>query len=126
MITFQLDPQSGVPFYRQIVDQIRFGIATDKLVVGDQLPTVRGLAVELRINLNTVSRAYKELEIQKILYTQQGTGTFVAAIKIDLPESERVAKLAEITTSLMNAAAAYGFTASDIIEKLEQTRESNT
>ncbi|MDP7577178.1 MAG: GntR family transcriptional regulator, partial [Pseudomonadales bacterium] len=89
MKSFQLNTQSGMPFYRQIVDQIRFGIATDKLSIGEQLPTVRSLAVHLQINLNTVSKAYKELEIQKILYTQQGTGTFVAASSIDLPDQER-------------------------------------
>jgi len=121
MIKFQLNSTSGVPFYRQIVDQIRFGIATGDLEMGDQLPTVRGLAVVLQINLNTVSKAYKELEIQKILYTQQGTGTFVAASNIVLPEEERTTKLAEITTELMNTAASYGFSASDIIKQLERT-----
>ena len=73
MIAFKLDPKSGVPFYRQIIDQIRYGIAAGHLKVGDQLPTVRGLAVELKVNLNTVNKAYKELEIQNILETQQVT-----------------------------------------------------
>ncbi|HJP52267.1 MAG TPA: GntR family transcriptional regulator [Pseudomonadales bacterium] len=123
--SFQLNTQSGMPFYRQIVDQIRFGIATDKLSIGEQLPTVRSLAVHLQINLNTVGKAYKELEIQKILYTQQGTGTFVAASSIDLPDQERDAKLAEITIEFLNTAAAYGFGVSDLINQLKHTQESH-
>lgn len=77
MIKFLLDYSSGVPVYRQIIDQIRFGIASGHLKLGEQLPTVRALAVELKVNLNTVSKAYKELEIKNILETQQGTGTFI-------------------------------------------------
>ena len=86
MIEFKLDPKSGVPFYRQIIDQIRYGIATGTLKVGEQLPTARSLAVQLKINLNTVNKAYKELEIQKVLETQQGSGTFIGSVKVDLSE----------------------------------------
>ena len=66
MIKFLLDYSSGMPIYRQIIDQIRFGIASGQLKLGEQLPTVRALAVELKVNLNTVSKAYKELEIKNI------------------------------------------------------------
>ena len=79
MIEFKLDHKSGVPLYRQIIDQIKFGIASGSWKTGEQLPTVRALAVQLKVNLNTVSKAYKELEIQKILETQQGTGTFIGS-----------------------------------------------
>ena len=72
MIDFKLDPKSGVPFYRQIIDQIRYGVASGDLKVGEQLPTVRALAVLLKVNLNTVGKAYRELEIKSILETQQG------------------------------------------------------
>ena len=85
MIAFKLDPKSGVPFYRQIIDQIRYGIAAGYFKVGDQLPTVRALAVELKVNLNTVNKAYKELEIQNILETQQGTGTFIGSCGVPFP-----------------------------------------
>ena len=80
MIEFRLDPKSGVPFYHQIIDQIRYGVASGRLTVGEQLPTVRALAVQLKVNLNTVNKAYKELEIQSVLETQQGTGTFIGPI----------------------------------------------
>ena len=73
MIKFLLDYSSGVPVYRQIIDQIIFGIASGQLKLGEQLPTVRALAVELKVNLNTVSKAYKELEIKvpALLSTKQ-------------------------------------------------------
>jgi GntR family transcriptional regulator len=67
---FQLDPHTGVPVYRQIIDQVIGGIAAGALVGGDQLPTVRQLAVDLSINPNTVIRAYRELEIRGVLDTQ--------------------------------------------------------
>ena len=86
---FELDPKSGIPFYRQIIDQIRYGIAAGKLKVGDQLPTVRALAVELKVNLNTISKAYRELEIKNILETQQGSGTFIALVKVDISDDEK-------------------------------------
>jgi GntR family transcriptional regulator len=75
MINFILDPAGGTPFYRQIIDQIKFGIASGNLKTGEQLPTVRALAVQLKVNLNTIAKAYKELEILGILDTQQGSGT---------------------------------------------------
>ena len=96
MIEFKLDPKSGVPFYRQIIDQIRFGIAAGHLKIGEQLPTVRALAVELKVNLNTVNKAYKELEIQNILETQQGTGTFIGSVGVKIADRERQDKMKAI------------------------------
>ena len=75
---FRLDLSSGVPFYRQIIDQVLLGVADGRLSPGAQLPTVRQLAVDLSVNLNTVAKAYREMEIRGIVETQQGTGTFVA------------------------------------------------
>ena len=89
MIEFKLDHKSGVPLYRQIIDQIRYGIVSGKWKAGEQLPTVRALAVDLKVNLNTVSKAYKELEILKVLETQQGTGTFISKVNITISERER-------------------------------------
>lgn len=120
MIEFKLDPKSGIPFYRQIIDQIRYGIVTGKLHVGGQLPTVRSLAVELKVNLNTVSKAYRELEIQNILETQQGTGTFIGSVKVEIPKEERRKKLNDICTEFFNIAASYGFRAEDLINELKE------
>jgi GntR family transcriptional regulator len=120
MIEFILDPKSGAPFYRQIIDQIRFGIATGKLKIGEQLPTVRALAVELQINLNTVAKAYKELEIQNVLETQQGTGTFISHSKVQVSEHEKKQKLQDICNEFVTIALSYGFTVNDIINQLKK------
>ncbi len=120
MIKFVLDPKAGAPFYRQIIDQIRFGIASGKLTVGEQLPTVRSVAVELKVNLNTVAKAYKELEIQNILETHQGTGTFINRSEIDLSEKERQTKLQEFCREFMTIAFNYGFSIDDIIRELQK------
>ncbi len=119
MIDFKLDPKSGIPFYRQIIDQIRYGIASGELKVGEQLPTVRALAVELKVNLNTVTKAYKELEIQNVLETQQGTGTFIGNSKITIDPKEKSAKIDSICTEFINIASSYGFTINDIINELK-------
>ncbi len=120
MLEFQLDARSGVPFYRQIIDQIRFGIATGQLKMGEQLPTVRSLAVQLKVNLNTVTKAYKELEIQKILETQQGTGTFIGSEKIDVSVRERRNKLRSICEEFINVAAAYGISPKQLVDELKK------
>jgi GntR family transcriptional regulator len=120
MIEFKLDPKSGIPFYRQIIDQIRYGIASGKLQVGEQLPTVRALAVELKVNLNTVSKAYKELEIQSIIETQQGTGSFIGSKKIEISKDERKTKLNDICTEFFNIAASYGNNINELIDELKK------
>ncbi|MDQ1355158.1 MAG: hypothetical protein QG657_5468 [Acidobacteriota bacterium] len=119
MIEFKLDPKSGVPFYRQIIDQIRYGIARGSLEVGEQLPTVRALAVQLKVNLNTVNKAYKELEIKKILETQQGSGTFISSLQVKIPEKERQGKLESICDEFTNIASSYGFSIEDLMNELK-------
>lgn len=123
MIKFVLDPKAGTPFYRQIIDQIRFGIASGKLAVNEQLPTVRALAVELKVNLNTVAKAYKELEIQKILETQQGTGTFISAVDSKISETERKQKLQEIIREFATIAHSYGFSVDELIDELNKNQK---
>jgi GntR family transcriptional regulator len=122
---FKLDPHSGVPVYRQIIDQVQAGLASGTLARGDQLPTVRQVAVDLEINPNTVLRAYRELEIRGVLDTQQGTGTFIA----DRPapaedEAERTRKLDQWIGETIARAGASGFTLHEVIEALEKRRPS--
>lgn len=74
----RIDPQSRVPIYAQIVEQIETQIAVGQLTSGDQLPTIRQLATDLRVNFNTVARAYLELERKELISTQRGRGTFIA------------------------------------------------
>jgi GntR family transcriptional regulator len=119
LINFILDPKSGVPFYRQIIDQIRFGIASGQLNNGEQLPTVRALAVQLKVNLNTVNKAYRELEIKDVLETQQGTGTFVGSTKSDLDMKERKNKLKNICKEFLSIAFSYGFTVEEVLDEIK-------
>ena len=124
MIKFLLDYSSGMPIYRQIIDQIRFGIASGQLKLGEQLPTVRALAVELKVNLNTVSKAYKELEIKNILETQQGTGTFISKTDRVVLEKEREDKLKEICTQFSSVVLSYGFSLNEVIRELKDIETS--
>src|ERR1041385_2111408 len=94
--SFRLDLASGVPVYRQIIDQVLGGIAAGTLVPGAQLPTVRQVAVDLSINPNTVVRAYRELEIRGVLETQQGTGTFVSYQKVKRDDVEKQRQLNQL------------------------------
>lgn len=120
MIEFTLDPKSGVPYYRQIIDQIRYGISSGKLEVGEQLPTVRSLSVQLKVNPNTISKAYKELEIQSVLETQLGTGTFIGAVEHRIPDQERRKKLEDICDEFLTVAGSYGFEKEEIIDELRR------
>jgi len=84
---FTLDLSDGVPIYRQIIRQIENAVLSDRLKAGERLPTIRSLAVELKINPNTIAKAYGELEIRGILTTQVGSGTYISDKKPD-PEDE--------------------------------------
>lgn len=120
MIEFKLNPNSGVPKYQQVQDQIRFGIASGQLVAGEQLPTVRALAVELSVNPNTIIKAYTELERMGVLTTEQGSGTFVAPPPaVEMPESERVGKLNELCAEFLAQVARYGFSSEEVINAIE-------
>ena len=115
---FRLDVASGVPAYRQIIDQVMSGMAAGALEAGDQLPTVRQLAVDLAVNPNTVLRAYRELEIKGVLETQQGTGTFVSHQKVKRDEAERQRYLTQLAGECLARAGAAGFTARELLEAL--------
>ncbi len=120
MIEFKLDLKSGVPFHRQIVDQIRYGIASDRLMPGEQLPTVRALAVHLQVNPNTVRKAYSELEILGILDTQQGTGTFVSHQQVESGEDEKKRMLRQICDEFVARGNQYGFTVREIVTHMQR------
>src|SRR5437588_2004252 len=116
----RLDSHSGVPVYRQIIDQVIGGIAAGSLTGGDQLPTVRQLAVDLSINPNTVIRAYRELEIRGVLETQQGTGTFIAQVEPEGRQDERERRLAHLVNEFLAKVGAEGFTAEEAIAQLQE------
>lgn len=118
---FRLDTGSGVPVYRQIIDQVQAGIATGILNVGRQLPTVRQVAVDLAINPNTVMRAYRELEIRGVLDTQQGTGTFIAPQRQQIgDDDDRARRLGQLIDDFAARAGAGGFTLEEILQGLKE------
>src|ERR1700680_916235 len=126
---FAIDLRSGMPVYRQLIDQVRSGIASGSLKAGDQLPTVRQLAVDLAINPNTVVRAYRELEIREVLSTQQGTGTFITEKKPQPDELERRRRVTQLAADLLARAGAEGITLQELLAYLnelqnEQNRRS--
>jgi GntR family transcriptional regulator len=123
MVDFQIDTKSGVPFYRQIIEQVKYSIARGNLQPGDQLPTVRQLAVDLSVNPNTVIRAYRELEIERMLVTQQGAGTFVSNNRPEIDRLERQRMLDQILTELTARASSYGFTLDEVLAGLQQRKE---
>jgi len=117
---FRLDGHSGVPVYRQLIDQVQAAVASGVLASGDQLPTVRQVAVDLAINPNTVSRAYREMEIRGMLDTQQGTGTFVADRKVEYSKDERERMLGQLVGEFVSRAGAAGFTLKQLMKALKE------
>lgn len=117
---FRLDPHSGVPVFRQLIDQVQAGIAAGVLACGDQLPTVRQVAVDLAINPNTVMRAYREMEIRGILDTQQGTGTFISSQKVERSKAEHERALSQFVGEVVARAGAGGFTLRELIDALRE------
>jgi GntR family transcriptional regulator len=116
---FQLDAHSGVPIYRQIIDQVLGGVVAGTLSGGDQLPTVRQLAVDLSINPNTVIRAYRELEIRGVLETEQGTGTFISHQKAPRDDAERQRRLQQLVGEFVARAGSEGFGLEELLEQLQ-------
>ncbi|MFL6248009.1 MAG: GntR family transcriptional regulator [Thermoanaerobaculia bacterium] len=119
---FRLDSSSGVPFYRQIIDQVLLAVADGRLRAGTQLPTVRQLAVDLSVNLNTVAKAYREMEIRGIVQTQQGTGTFIAA-RSAAKSRERRKALQDLVDRLIANGEALGIPMEDLVEALVERAE---
>ncbi len=122
-LQIQLDVKSGVPFYRQIIDQVKAAIATETIAAGDRLPTVRQLAVDLSINPNTVSRAYTELELTGLVETQMGSGTYVGNRPVEQNDVERRRVLDQLCQEFLSRASTHGFNLDDVLQNLEQRRK---
>jgi GntR family transcriptional regulator len=125
-VEFRIDTRSGVPFYRQIIEQVTLAIARGELAPGDRLPTVRQLAVDLSVNPNTVIRAYREMEIEGLLTTQQGSGTFVGHRRPKVDAVRRQQVLDQIVTEMLVRASSYGFSTGEILEALRQRKEESS
>ncbi|HZZ38554.1 MAG TPA: GntR family transcriptional regulator [Acidobacteriaceae bacterium] len=120
---FRLNAHSGVPVYRQLIDQVLSAVALGILRAGDQLPTVRQVAVDLAINPNTVMRAYREMEIRRILDTQQGAGTFVAEPAAEAPIEERARQMTQLVSEFVTRAGSLGFTIEELMQALRDLQQ---
>lgn len=118
--TFNISPGSTTPIYRQICEQIRLGMATGKLAISTQLPSVRALAEELVVNPNTVARAYSELAREGIIETRAGRGVFVTQKRRVFTPEERWRRLEPLLDGLMSEAMALDYTPEDLREVFEK------
>jgi GntR family transcriptional regulator len=118
-----IDPRDATPIYAQLERGLRAAIATGRLRPGDQLPTVRQLAVDLRINANTVARVYLELERSGVIETRRGVGSFVSATPAKAhPPRDRDRRLHAFVTRVLADADAAGLSLEALIEALNERR----
>ena len=124
---FSLNSSHPMPLYAQLTRAIQFAIATGRLRIGEQLPTVRQLAVDLRVNANTVAKVYAELERSGILETRRGVGTFVSARHLESSHrNEHENHLKELVDRFVEEAEAMGFSHDDLIDQLQRRRKKET
>lgn len=120
-VPIAIDPRDPTPLYAQLERAIRVAIATGKLRAGDQLPTVRQLAVDLRVNANTVARVYLALEREGVLATKRGVGTFITD---DAPKSDhtehRQRRLGVLADRFLTEATSLGFSPREVIRHLSR------
>ncbi len=117
---FTVDPRSGVPIYLQVVEQVKRGVALGTLAPGDRLPTVKALALELTVNPNTVARAYRDLERERVIETSPGRGSFVRTSDDGVAVGRRAANdvAAAACDEAVRAMRAYGLDATEAREAL--------
>ncbi|MES1213834.1 MAG: GntR family transcriptional regulator [Singulisphaera sp.] len=126
-ISFEIQPSSGVPIYRQIMDQVRAQVASERLAAGAMLPSIRQLATDLEVNMMTVSKAYARLEADGVLERVRGTGMRVRRPTTLGSVAERQAELAPLAESLVTRAAQLNLTerqALAVVKKVLQERRT--
>jgi GntR family transcriptional regulator len=123
-INFSLDSANGVPIYRQIIQQIEYAILSGRMKPGDKLPTIRSLSVELKINPNTISKAYGELEIRGILATQVGSGTYIADKKPEPESNVRQRKIQEILGRFIHEMYGLGVNRDELFDLINTYQET--
>src|SRR3989442_7094056 len=120
MLHFQINPHSGVPVYRQMIDQVKYYVASDALKAGDQLPSIRELAQSLAINPTTVVRVYTELERESVIEMRHGKGAFVAASGRRMTAAERDKTLRRLARQLAVEAMQTGAPASQVLNVVRE------
>ena len=121
MALLSIDPHDATPIYAQIDHALRAAIASGRLRPGDQLPTVRQLAVDLRVNANTVARVYSDLERVGVLETRRGIGSFIAVGRAQArPAEEKTRRLRAFVHRVLADAERHGFTLDDLLQALRK------
>ena len=122
-----VDPHDSTPIYAQLERGVRAAIATGRLKPGDQLPTVRQMAVDLQVNANTVARVYVELERSGVIETKRGVGSFISASPSQAhPPREHERRVRAFVTRVLADAAAHGLSVDDVIGGLRAHRKGGT
>lgn len=122
--TFYINPADPTPLYAQLTRAIQFAISIGKLGIGEQLPTVRQLAVELRINANTVAKVYSELERTGVVETRRGVGTFVCARHFAVRQRRRHdSELRDFADRVIAEAGALNFSLDDLLDQIERRKK---
>src|SRR5690242_15424262 len=117
---FSIDPDDPTPIYAQLERALRAAMATGRLKTGDQLPTVRQMAVDLKVNANTVARVYGELERDGVIEARRGVGSFVSTpARAAGRPAERERRLSSFVTAVLADAERNGFTADEVIRNLQ-------
>ena len=117
-MNLEIDFRSGIPIYLQVVERIKERLAAGQLKPGDQLPTVRALAQELRVNFNTIARAYRIMDESGIISTQQGRGTYILELpSLEVAESIRLQALRDLTQRYLADAERLGVSSEEEIEE---------
>jgi GntR family transcriptional regulator len=120
-MNLELDFRSGIPIYLQVVERIKERLAAGQLKPGDQLPTVRSLALELRVNFNTIARAYRIMDESGIISTQQGRGTYILEVPSpEVSESIRLKALEDLTQRYLSDAERLGVSPAELDEVLDK------
>ena len=118
-----ISPQGGVPIYLQIVNQVKYLVASGRLVPGEELPAIRVLAERLVVNPNTIARAYRELEIAGVVEKRRTAGTYVSAVGSPLARRERLKILSERIDALLAEARQLGIRTDEVLELIKQRDE---
>jgi GntR family transcriptional regulator len=117
----QIQTQGGVPIYLQVMQQIKYLVASGRLQTGDELPSIRALAEELIVNPNTIARAYRELELEGVVEKRRTAGTFVADSGSPLARKERLKSLKQRVDQLLVETYQMGFELDDVVKLLKQS-----
>jgi GntR family transcriptional regulator len=112
----------GVPIYRQIVNQVKYLVASGLLQAGDELPPIRTLALQLKVTPNTVVKAYGDLEVAGVVHTRRGAGTYVSEGRQSMARRERERIIEQRIDALLAEAHQLNFTTEDILKKLPELR----